>query len=183
MKKSKIELELLKQISEHLNFNDLMHTLGVAEAARKLGRKYHLSQKDNEQLLLDAYLHDYSKREGDICTHHLTSAIAAKAILDNLGYENANYVSDDIRAHSFPIQFFRKEGIEFPKPASLIQLLLIMADLTEVTSAAGTARTFANNVARKLSFEDNLKDVDFTMIETKKNLEWVLTEIKAFQSR
>lgn len=171
---NKFEKGILKFVSEHLNSNDLLHTLGVVDCAKRIAKREKLSEKDAEILIFAAYFHDYTKRDGSIKEHHLTSAKIAKEYLKEKGYPYFLEVAEVIKTHSYhKLKQFHEEDIENPKPTTLLQLLLIEADMLEQIEASGISRMFVKNLEKGMSFEDNMKDIEEAISEAKEILRWV----------
>jgi len=168
---NKVEKEVFKFISEHLSDNDLLHTLGVVNQIKSISEE-NMSGKDTEILILSAYFHDYTKRDGSIKKHHLTSATVAEEFLNSINYPYASEVSSVIKTHSFPIKRFHDSQTENPKPSTKLQLLLIKADMLEQLEPNGLSRIFVDNKKKGLSFDENLKDINETILEAEEILRW-----------
>ncbi len=166
------EKDVFKYISEHLDDNDLLHTLGVVNQIKNILKDEDLSEQDIEILVLSAYFHDYTKRDGSIKMHHLTSAKVSEEFLKSKNYSYASEVSSIIKTHSFPIKRFHDSKIESPKPSTRLQLLLIKTDMLEQLEPNGICRVFVNNRKKGLSFDENMKDIKNTIIEANENLRW-----------
>lgn len=168
-----LEKEVLQYISKHLNENDLLHTLGVVDQVKYISKKINLSDKETEILVLAAYFHDYTKRDGSVKEHHLTSAVIAEKYLDEKGYSRAGDVAAIIKTHSFPIKCFHDRNIENPKPSTKLHLLLIKADMIAQLEASGQSLMFVKNLKKKMSFNENLTDIKLAVAEAEDYLKWV----------
>lgn len=169
---NRFEKEVLKFVSQHLNDGDLLHTLGVVNQVKSLLKKESLSERDTEILVLSAYFHDYTKRDGSVKEHHLTSAKVSEEYLKGKGYPYILDVVSVIKSHSFPIKRFHDKDIENPRPSTKLQLLLIKADMLEQLEPSGISRIFVKNMKKGLSFDENLKDIKETVLEAEENLKW-----------
>lgn len=169
---NKFEEEVLELISIHLDEYDLLHTLGVVAQAKIISSLERLSKKDAEILVIAAYLHDYTKRDGPIQEHHLTSAKFAQNYLQEKKYPHINEVISVIKTHSFPIKRFHDKNIVNPKPTAKLQLLLIKADMLEQLEPAGFSRMFVKNVKKGLTFDKNMDDIKGSVLEAEEVLKW-----------
>lgn len=169
---NEFEKEVLKFVSKHLDDDDVLHTLGVVNQVKSISKNENLSEKDTEILVLSAYFHDYTKRDGSIKEHHLTSAKLSEEYLKGRNYPYVLDVVSVIKTHSFPIKRFYDKDIENPKPSTKLQLLLIKADMLEQVVPSGISRIFIKNRKKNLSFDENLKDIKETVLEAEENLRW-----------
>lgn len=169
---NEFEKNVLNFVSKHLSDDDVLHTLDVVNQVKSISKKENLSERDTEILVLSAYFHDYTKRDGSIKEHHLTSAKVSEEYLKGMNYPYVLDVVSVIKTHSFPIKRFHDKDIENPKPSTKLQLLLIEADMLEQLEPSGISRIFVKNIKKGISFDENLEDIKETVLEAEENLRW-----------
>ena len=167
---AEIQDKIIKIISRHLDSNDLNHTLGVVQEVKRLIKEEKITKKESEILVLAAYLHDYTKRDGSIKKHHLTGSKFSAEILKQLSYPYFQEVSTVIITHSCLIRKFYDPEIFNQKPTTKLQLLLIKADMLEQVKLKGLIRIFLNNWKKGLDYIEHFRDIKQSYFESKQIL-------------
>lgn len=83
------------------------HIFPVVEYGKLLSKKFNA---DKEIVELACWLHDFTRITGDVENHHVTSAIAAKKILEGLNFdeEKTKMIADCVYAHRGSVNVHKK---------------------------------------------------------------------------